>query len=186
MSDPAMYRVLAIIKKDKGLAAALRRGVTRPIGEMPEVWFLLAQPEWQKNSNSQNDSIYRTLCLYALHLQSANAQNGEHHTKNKQEGCVGGVLAKLDVSDSVKRRFLKIMGSRTRDELLHTLGSLVRLLHKDHVPIPLNYDLLANDIYKWGFVDSRADIQQRWGNAYARAVMADQDLINQQKEKANA
>lgn len=187
MSD-SMAAALTQVRTTPGLAAALRRGVFRPIGEVPEVWSLLAH--WgQDLDDSRAEAIFRALCLYAIHIQSvaagvdchkpgtpASSDSPARPGPNLGDAIArlarhsGGALEARRMSeDAINRRLARAMGARNQAELVQTLSSLVRLMKDQHHPVQLDYNQLARDIYSWGYLDGRAQVQKHWGLAFARA-----------------
>jgi len=169
----------AAVRQDAALASALRSGLYRPIGEVPEIWPLLAR-QGQQLSNREAEAVFRTLCLYAVHIQSVREGVDCHQSEG---ASIGSAIAQLtanprategsrrDMSDAAaERRLMRTMGARSQAELVQTLSGLVRLMRDPLHPIVLDYSQLARDIFSWESLDGRERVRRHWGLDYARTA----------------
>jgi len=164
--------------------AKLRRGIGKAPGSMPEIWdtTLDGLPETLTGKGSGPTrgewAVHTALTLYALHQQG----------KDVKAQCMSKEGASLGVSvrnlvdpdnsneDAVKRRFDAAATSNCLEEFSHHLRSLVQLLKaKD---IPLDYPMLAKDLYWFQFPDAKDSVRLRWGRDFYR-IRKNEENVNE-------
>ena len=80
-------------------------------------------------------------------------------------GAVRRFIMKNPLADeAVKRRFDAAVTAETVEELARHLRSLIQILKGES--IPLDYPLLAVDLYKFQDPDKRDDVRLLWGQSY--------------------
>ncbi|MGW5351048.1 type I-E CRISPR-associated protein Cse2/CasB [Streptomyces sp. NPDC004031] len=84
-------------------------------------------------------------------------------TDAPQEGAVGEQL----IDEGLRRRFVRVGTATTLDVLSQRLREIVLLLRKDTVP--LDYALLADQLYWWQFPGVQADVRRTWGRDFHTA-----------------
>lgn len=157
----------------KATAAKLRRALTRPAGSVPEVWEITlgGLPEklvgYSDDPTAAEQAAHTALCLFAIHQQSQG-------TRMHQSGWgLGKSLRKLhrelggaDDLDSgpLIRRFNALSTADSLDEMLwHLRGLITQLRAKG---IPLDYGLLARDLYRYSVPEYRDSVRLRWGRDF--------------------
>lgn len=136
---------------DRGALAALRRGLGRPPGTVPDMYphvLPWARDRWRE------DACYLVGSLFAL------------HSEGREEGNMGTAFAIMrsrdtKASESLERRFIALLNSH-RDELATHLRSAVSLLKAKDVPV--NWHRLLRDILYWDHESHF--IQQNWAREF--------------------
>jgi CRISPR system Cascade subunit CasB len=155
---------------DGAVLAALRRGIGKEAGTVPEMW-----PYYQE----LNDRGVLTARLRAEHL--ALTVFGVHQQSKlqpmHQRGVgVGTAMAKLRRSDrfseqAVERRFAAFATATSLAEAgTHLRGLINQLREIDQV---LDYTELMGDLVRWQHPATVGDVRRRWGMQF---------FINQPKE----
>ena len=166
--------------------ANLRRGIGRTPGELPELWgdFLLGMPEelyGKGNVVSHAEwAVYISLTLFALHQQGKDRKNMPMHKNGISLGKATNCLIKDEDSDRTRiaRRFYSAATAKDMTELAYHLRGLVTLLRTDG--IPLDYVMLACDLYSFRDPDKREKVLLRWGEDFCRLRMNnDEDKTNE-------
>jgi len=165
----------AELSSGRAMLAKLRRGIGHEPGEMPQIlgMILMDMPEefLSRNGEATKEEwvCYVCLTLYALHQQGNDAQNAKMHTKEKVS--VGKAMAKLAASyddsnaeERILQRLQKLTTAIDMNELSYHLRSFIQLLKSKG--IPLNYELLAGDLYELQFPDVKRQVCLRWGQDY--------------------
>ena len=150
----------------KAKLAALRRGAGKIPGELPELWgiFLNDLPEDMQNRSGEPTkeewAIYLSLTLYALH------QQGSSQSVHAEKISLGRAAAMLmsepteDERERVLRRFGPVVTAKDMPELSHHLRCLIELMRSKS--IPLDYVMLARDLYDYQFEERRRKNRLRW------------------------
>lgn len=148
--------------------AALRRGVGRAPGSVPEMWpyYRAIVDDAVAASGGVPRSLeaeHAALTLFSVHQQSQSACM--HHA----DVGVGAALLRLRRSekfsvDALDRRVHAAATATDAGELVAHLRGLVTQLRA--ISQPLDYSSLARDVYDWRFPDSRARVRRRWGLQY--------------------
>lgn len=141
------------LSDDRAALAALRRGLGRPAGSVPEMFpyvvpFLPGQAKpWME------DACYLVASLFALHPVSANGGNlGNHFAQTLDPG---------GENQAVERRFTALLASHP-DDLPFFLRQAVSFLKSKDVPV--NWHQLMRDINQWNHPDRF--VQHNWANAF--------------------
>ena len=165
--------------------AELRRGIGHQPGDLPALWgsFLEAMPEsfWGGEGPSHAEwAVYLALTMYALHQQGKDTSS-----MNEQGMTLGKAVRRLAEKNaassgqnwdesSVLRRFNALATAASMPEAAHHLRGIVQLLRRED--IPLDYPQLAEDLYKFQFIDYAANVRLQWGrDLYYNANAAEQN-----------
>ena len=109
-------------------------------------------------------AIYLALTMFALHQQG---NTGSVHCKGRSLGMAAAELMSDNSDDErarVLRRFGPVVTAKDMPELSHHLRCMIQLLSSKD--IKLDYERLADDIYKFQFPESRKEVQLKWGEDF--------------------
>jgi CRISPR system Cascade subunit CasB len=98
-----------------------------------------------------------------LMAPSVSRPQGEAAVGASQESAAGEQL----IDERLRRRFVRVGTATTLDVLSQRLREIVLLLRKDAVP--LDYALLADQLYRWQFPGAQADVRRTWGRDFHTA-----------------
>jgi CRISPR system Cascade subunit CasB len=148
--------------------AALRRGIGREAGTVPELWpyYETENPDHLGRRGLVSDGLvaeHIALSLYGLHQQS---QEKPMHKPGRGLGTAVRRLRGRDAfsADAIDRRFNAAATSSTQHELTLHLRSLVTLLRGQE--IALDYTQVVEDLARWSWDDGRSRTRRRWGSDY--------------------
>ena len=138
--------------EDRGLLAALRRGVGKVPGSEPNMypymmkWVANEKDEWREAT------YFMIAALFAFHPQSTNKnENLGHH------------YAQAGENEANERRFITLLNAPP-DILYRYLNHAIRFLKTKEILI--NWQQLFWDISNWEDPDTRLEIQRKWGKGY--------------------
>ena len=153
-------------RRARGELAALRRGVSRSPGELPEIWELIRvevpdgagdAPTWEEIA------VHTAMTLYAVHQQS--------RTEPMFSPGVGlGSAARRligppdEENPSARARFNALVTSTTVAELRHHLRSFVSLLRARG--IALDHAMLADDVLRFQQPGGAKQVRLTWARQY--------------------
>lgn len=152
--------------------AELRRGVGKKPGDVPQLWgyFLQDMPEeffGDKEPSKAEWAVYTSLTLFALHQQGKDPKSD---TMNKEGYSFGTAVNKLvhneDERERVARRFYAAATASSMDELSHHMRGIIQLLRGEG--IPLDYPMLAADLYRYQFNSLVSNVRLKWGQDFYR------------------
>ncbi len=154
--------------------ARLRRGIGHAPGEIPELWgeYLLGMPDdllGHGNEISRAEwAVYTALTMFALHQQGKSLDSEQMHKSGVSIGTAANRLIKNENEDRerVGRRFYPFALSADMTELSYHLRGLISLLRSES--IPLDYALLAADLYLFQDTERKEQVKLRWGEDFCR------------------
>lgn len=143
--------------------AALRRGIGREAGDVPEMWrhyTLLRADGWL---SPELKAEHVALTLYAVHQQS------KSESMHQPDIGLGTAMRALWTSgkfseEAVNRRFTAAATATDFRELSLHLRGLVTQLRT--VGQPLDYTKLHQDLLDWHYPESLRRVRRRWGGEY--------------------
>lgn len=156
--------------EDRAALAALRRGLGKDVGEVPEMYpfvvpWVTSLPPWEESA------FYQVAALFALHPDYWPSPEGERFPSNN----LGASCRRLTLTDEgkydaermkrVERRFVALLNCHS-DDLDEHLRRIVGLLKSRDIPI--NYAQLLRDILGWWRADRR--VQRNWAQAFWGSV----------------
>jgi CRISPR system Cascade subunit CasB len=160
----------------KAELANLRRGLGKKPGDLPELWgsFLLDMPEafiGKGDEPSREEwSCYLALTLFAMHQQSRDLEKSPMHVEGVTLGRAMKMLSTSEDDENSDKRVLKrlnaLSSSKDIKELAHHLRMIISLLKSNK--IPLDYALLAGDIYYLQIEPYAATVRLKWGRDFYR------------------
>ncbi len=178
-----MYQAVSETGAGKAMMANLRRGAGHEPGELPELFgtILLDMPEEFMSKDGiatkKEWACYIALTLYALHQQGYDLKSRPMHVN--ESISIGRALAQLaKTSEDVnaeKRALQKLKAFATAvdmREASHHLRGIIQLLGNRGIPI--DYEMLAEDLYEFQFADGKNRVNLRWGqDFYSRGSRPD-------------
>ncbi|MFC8270138.1 type I-E CRISPR-associated protein Cse2/CasB [Streptomyces cinereoruber] len=164
--------------KAVGALARLRRGAGKPAAQLPDLFDLIdPQPLHAARRNgrpfSENelaraeDALYAALTLWALHQQSRGTGMHQTHRRERPRG-LGAAVHRLmpanDIDDSLRKRLVRAGNAPDLTALAQRLRDIVTLLRRED--IPLDYALLAGQLYQWQWPGGPDRVRITWGRSF--------------------
>ncbi len=145
--------------------AALRKGLGRRAGSVPQMWRFYRSVTSDGVTSSRLSAEHAALTLFATHQQS------QHERMHQQRIGLGRAVRHLRDSgkhsaEAVDRRMDQVATAADVEELVGHLRGLVTVLRT--IGQPLDYTWLRSDIERWHDPQAQADIRARWGSGYFR------------------
>ena len=124
-------------------------------------------------ANPAERATQSALVLFAIHAQSA---SGTVHVRNRNLGTAIRQLAEArDADDPTKgpvmARFQTLGRAQTYGQLITHLRGIIQLLRTEG--IPLDYGMLAADLYRWQQLSGAPVVRLRWGRGFHRISFSD-------------
>jgi CRISPR system Cascade subunit CasB len=121
------------------------------------------------------EALHLAVTLWALHQQSHRDMDthlaGYGLGRSVRKLMTRGTTAADDnaksapeLDEPLRRRFVRVGTATTLDVLGQRLREIVLLLRKSD--IPLDYGLLADQLYRWQRLSDRADVRREWGRDF--------------------
>lgn len=153
-------------RRARGELAALRRGVSRSPGELPEIWELtrVEVPDGAGDAPTWEEiAVHTAMTLYAVHQQSRT-----EHMFSPGVG-LGSAARRLigspdEENPSARARFNALVTSTTVAELRHHLRSFVSLLRARG--IALDHAMLADDVLRFQQPGGAKQVRLTWARQY--------------------
>lgn len=150
--------------------AQLRRGAGKVPEDVPELWGvsgteeLLNRQDWSEREKARAEAAhFLAVTLYALHQQSR-VNQGMHRRGAELGTAVRQLMPGGDIDEPIRRRFVRLGTATTGDALADRLRGIVSLLRRES--IPLDYDLLAGQLYQAQVPDGMREVRRRWGRSF--------------------
>ncbi|MFF0967495.1 type I-E CRISPR-associated protein Cse2/CasB [Streptomyces sp. NPDC003703] len=158
--------------------ARLRRGAGCEAGQTPDLWSLidtdplhtrpdntrpLSEPELVRAENA----LHTACTLWAFHQQSRGTPMHRRHTRERPGGLGAAVrrMMSADGTDEpIRKRLVRAGTAPDLVALAQRLRDIVALLRRDD--IPLDYALLAGQLYLWQWPDGPATVRRAWGRSF--------------------
>lgn len=169
--------------------AALRHAITREPGSSADVWDLEfgglrsdLVGKGDRPSRAER-AVHGALTLYAFHQQSRSepmhVSGNEHGLGFAMRDLIRGDKARYDnlAEGELPRRFVALVTAESMAEMLHYLRQLVQQLKS--AGIPLDYGLLAADLYKLQDAYQADSVRRRWGREFARCKRQESSESNE-------
>lgn len=161
----------------RAMLAKLRRGIGKPLGELPELFEILFTDVSDELYGKDDEpsyavwAIYTALTLFALHQQgkdhamSVGRKTEDEKSGNSLGSAVGHLVRQdMDRGPAIKRRFDSVTTATSLMELAHHARGLIQLLRTGDVT--LDYPRFAVDLYWFQFDEIRNRIRLRWGQDF--------------------
>lgn len=150
--------------------ARLRRAITSEPGSIPAVWqdtIGTLDPDLLNRDDTPSPYEYAAhsaITLFALHQQAAAA--GMHKPGISLGRAVRQLGRHTGNEEAVRKRFMALATSETREELLHHLRGLITQLRS--AGVPLDYGRLAVDLRRLQTAAAADGVRLSWGRDYYR------------------
>ena len=153
-------------RRARGELAALRRGVSRSPGELPEIWELtrVEVPDGAGDAPTWEEiAVHTAMTLYAVHQQSRT-----EHMFSPGVG-LGSAARRLigspdEENPSARARFNALVTSTTVAELRHHLRGFVSLLRARG--FALDHAMLADDVLRFQQPGGAKKVRLTWARQY--------------------
>ena len=152
-------------RRARGELAALRRGVSRSPGELPEIWELtrVEVPDGAGDAPTWEEiAVHTAMTLYAVHQQS--------RTEPMFRPGIGlgsaahDLVGRDEENPSARARFNALVTSTTVAELRHHLRGFVSLLRARG--IALDHAMLADDVLRFQQPGGAKKVRLAWARQY--------------------
>lgn len=159
--------------------AALRRGLGREPGAVPELWpfHVVEVPDEDRDAGlipPEFEGEHHALTLFGVHQQS------QKEPVHRPGIGVGRALRALHAGSSgdeavkaIDRRFYTAVTATSIDEVAYHLRGLIRMLRSLGSLAPLDYGRLVDDLARWRWPDQRDRVRRRWGLDYHSPAKGD-------------
>jgi CRISPR system Cascade subunit CasB len=151
--------------------AALRRGIGREPGSVPEMWPFYTTLNSDGRLTRELRAEHLALTLFAVHQQSQSQPVHRVDVDHPADVGLGAALLALRNDDrssaeGVDRRFAAAATATSLNELGHHLRGLITQVRGLHPQPGLDYTQLHRDLRAWQFPDGPARVRRRWGARY--------------------
>ena len=170
-----MLQAMSETGEGKAQMANLRRGAGHEPGELPQLFgtILLDMPQEFMSEEGmptkEEWACYIALTLYAVHQQGFSPKGRPMHTSERTS--IGRAMAQMAKrcadANGEKRSMQKLQSFATAldmKEASHHLRNIIRLLGRDGIPV--NYEILAADLYEFQYADGKSRVNLRWGQDF--------------------
>ncbi|MEV8634878.1 type I-E CRISPR-associated protein Cse2/CasB [Streptosporangium sp. NPDC051023] len=160
--------------KDESWAVAtlarLRRGAGKLPADVPDLWGMTGterlydEGELSETEETRAEAaLFLAVTLYALHQQSRSEQ-GMHRRRVELGAAVRRLMPPGDLDEPIRCHFVRAGSAETREALADRLRQLVSLLRRES--IPLDYALLAEQLYLAQTPEGMRRVRERWGRSF--------------------
>lgn len=166
--------------KDVAALARLRRGAGRDAAAMPDLWNLVDTGPLHADADADDlralgerelsraeNALYTALTLWALHQQSRGTAMHRPHTRERPTG-LGAAVRRLmppgEIDEPVRKRLVRAGTAPDLVTLAQRLRDIVVLLRR--ADVPLDYGLLAGQLYTWQWPDGPGAVRREWGRSF--------------------
>ncbi|MHA6512491.1 type I-E CRISPR-associated protein Cse2/CasB [Tessaracoccus sp. Z1128] len=142
--------------------AAMRRGLGREAGEVPQMWGLYSNLTGDGRVTNHLRAEHEALALFGLHQQSV--KRHVHETGRGVGDLARAVLLSGRFSEeAVTQRFVRAAAAQSIGAVAHHLRGLIQEAKTlGHVPT-LDYTRLASDLAAWQDPLRLTGVRRRWG-----------------------
>jgi CRISPR system Cascade subunit CasB len=164
--------------KDVAALARLRRGAGRDAGQLPDLWTLVdttplhtrrngVRPLGEEELVRAEEALHAALTLWALHQHSPPTRIHRPTGPGRPTG-LGAAVRRLmppgDIDEPVRKRLVRAGLAPDLTSLSQRLRDLVVLLRR--ADIPLDYGLLAGQLYAWQWPAGADRVRREWGRSF--------------------
>jgi CRISPR system Cascade subunit CasB len=153
--------------KDRGALAALRKGLGKEPGTVPEMFEHVVSYVPRGASKEREDAYFLVASLFASYPDGCG---------HGDMGATFRAICTSVNSDSIEKRFVSLLKSH-REELPEHLRHAIALAKSKDAP--MDWDQLLNDLQYWD--DASGSVQRRWARSFWY-VRADGDADQKSEE----
>ncbi|MFI5799040.1 type I-E CRISPR-associated protein Cse2/CasB [Streptomyces sp. NPDC051677] len=167
--------------KDVAALARLRRGAGRDAADLPDLWTLVdtsplyarlddVRPLSEEELVRAENALHAALTLWAMHQQSRGAHMHRPHARGGPGGPagLGAAVRRLmppdGIDEPVRKRLVRAGTAPDLTSLSQRLRDLIVLLRR--ADIPLDYGLLAGQLYAWQWPGGADTVRREWGRSF--------------------
>jgi CRISPR system Cascade subunit CasB len=175
---PLQTELLRDSPKAVATLARLRRGAGKQPHQVPDMLGLVdtgplydkapdGPPPGEESLTRAEDAVHVAMTLWALHQQSRSIGTHRRHRTDAPGGlgaAVRRLMAERDADDAVRKRFVRIGTASDLPVLAQRLREIVLLLRDED--IPLDYALLARQLYQWQWPQGPETVRRAWGRSF--------------------
>ncbi|MFI0818284.1 type I-E CRISPR-associated protein Cse2/CasB [Streptomyces sp. NPDC021098] len=175
---PLQHELLRDGPKAVATLARLRRGAGKQPQQVPDLLGLIdTGPLYDKTPDGRTpgeesltraeDAVHVAMTLWAVHQQSRSSGMHRPHRTEAPGGlgaAVRRLMAERDAEDAVRKRFVRIGTASEFSILAQRLREIVVLLRDEG--IPLDYALLARQLYQWQWPQGPETVRRAWGRSF--------------------
>ncbi|WP_406454017.1 type I-E CRISPR-associated protein Cse2/CasB [Streptomyces sp. NBC_00876] len=162
--------------------ARLRRGAGQDAGSLPDLWSLVdisplhepcegARDLTERELVRAEDALHTALTLWALHQQSRReAGMHQRNSRGKPRG-VGAAVRRMmnmlkpgEIDEPLRKRLVRVGTAPDLPTLAQRLRDIVLLLRREQ--FPLDYALLAGQLYEWQRPGGPDGMRREWGRSF--------------------
>ncbi|MFI6646324.1 type I-E CRISPR-associated protein Cse2/CasB [Streptomyces sp. NPDC050529] len=159
--------------------ARLRRGAGQEAGRLPDLWNLVdtsplhepfkgARELSEQELVRAEEALHAALTLWALHQQSRrDARMHQLDSRGKPRG-VGAAVRRMmkpgEIDEPLRKRLVRVGSAQDLPTLAQRLRDIVLLLRREQ--LPLDYALLAGQLYEWQRPGGPDDVRREWGRSF--------------------
>ncbi|MDX3055990.1 type I-E CRISPR-associated protein Cse2/CasB [Streptomyces sp. NE06-03E] len=158
--------------------ARLRRGAGREAGQLPDLWSLIdtgplhvppegARPLGERDLVRAEDALHVALTLWALHQQSRPTGMHQPDRQDSRRGlgtAVRRMMKPGEIDEPLRKRLVRAGTAADLATLSQRLRDIVVLLRRED--IPLDYALLAGQLYAWQRPGGADIVRREWGRSF--------------------
>ncbi len=169
--------------------AKLRRGAGKLPQDTPDLWGIagierlygeqgLSERDAEHVRDRAESAVFVAVTLYALHQQSRKTDR-MHRPRADLGAAVRQLMPRGVIDEPIRRRFVRVGTATSLEALAYRLREIVSLLRG--ASIPLDYGLLARQLYQAQWPDGLRRVRQSWGrgfHAYRTPVSPDSSPVS--------
>ncbi|MFF9690482.1 type I-E CRISPR-associated protein Cse2/CasB [Streptomyces sp. NPDC014623] len=175
---PLQRGYLADQSREVAALARLRRGAGREAGQLPDLWSLIdtsplhvtpgdARPLHESDLVRAEDALHVALTLWALHQQSRPTGMHQPDRPDSRRGlgtAVRRMMKPGEIDEPLRKRLVRAGTASDLTSLAQRLRDIVVLLRR--ADIPLDYALLAGQLYTWQLPGGADIVRREWGRSF--------------------
>ncbi|MEU1126069.1 type I-E CRISPR-associated protein Cse2/CasB [Streptomyces sp. NPDC005899] len=175
---PLQRGYLADQSREVAALARLRRGAGREAGQLPDLWSLIdtgplhappdgARPLSERDLVRAEDALHVALTLWALHQQSRPTGMHQPDRRDTRRGlgtAVRRMMKPGEIDEPLRKRLVRAGTAPDLASLGQRLRDIVVLLRRED--IPLDYALLAGQLYTWQRPGGADTVRREWGRSF--------------------
>ncbi|MFJ2738838.1 type I-E CRISPR-associated protein Cse2/CasB [Streptomyces sp. NPDC087440] len=172
-----------------GARARLSRGAGKTFAQVPDLLGLVDTSDLYGNAaaggpalreaelSAAEDAVHTVLTLWALHQQSRGTgmhrSDGARGSRTGLGAAVRSLMAPGEIDETILKRLVRAGNAPDAESLAVRLREIVLLLREAEVP--LDYGLLAGQLFLWQQPGGRDLVRREWGRSFQSARASQND-----------